>query len=118
MDAERLIMKPSRVVMTQKSEWSVNSDLLVYCLEEEKNKVPVSPLFLKKPVKQAYDLGDFKAKKKERLLLYPSVFSKKKEIKAKRILVMGMGKIDKKAGKNETGETLRLLGAEMAKACA
>ena len=118
MDAERLIMKPSRVVMTQKSEWSVNSDLLVYCLEEEKNKVPVSPLFLKKPVKQAYDLGDFKAKIKERLLLYPSVFSKKKEIKAKRILVMGMGKIDKKAGKNETGETLRLLGGEMAKACA
>ncbi len=110
-------MKQRRVMMTQKPEWSITADLLVYCLAQEKDKVPRSNPMLKDPIKKAYDLGDFSAKEKETLLLYPSCTSMKKDVKVSRILVMGLGEMDKTTKQHDLYEILRVIGGEIAKSC-
>ncbi|MFH2060953.1 MAG: leucyl aminopeptidase [Pseudomonadota bacterium] len=108
-------MKQSRVMITQKPEWSVHSDLLVYCLAQEKNKMPKTNLILKDPVKKAYEIGDFSGKSKETLLLYPPFNNIQKQVNAKRILVMGMGEIGNNEDFSEISEILRKIGGEIAK---
>ncbi len=105
------------VMMTQKPEWSVKADLLIYCLAQEKEKVPHSNPMLKEPIKKAYDLGDFSAKEKETLLLYPSCTTIKEDVKASRILVMGLGEVTKITDVRDLYETLRTIGGEIAKSC-
>ncbi|MFH2091237.1 MAG: leucyl aminopeptidase [Pseudomonadota bacterium] len=111
-------MKQTRIVLTQKPEWSLNSDLLVYCLPLEKNgKLPRTNWILKKPLQKAYDLKDFSGKTDEMLLFYPSCAATEKQIRAKRILVMGMGETGKDDETFEVCEMLRQIGGEIAKIC-
>lgn len=110
-------MKLSRVITTQKPEWSVSCDLLIYCTEQRKNRVPKTNDIIAKPVKNAYTLKDFSGKSKETLLLYPPFPLRKKKVAAKRILVMGIGEIKADMTLEEIYETLRETGGEIAKVC-
>ncbi len=111
-------MKQTRVITSQKAEWSVDSDLLVYCLAEYKKQAPKTDAIINESVKNVYDLKDFTGKIKQTILLYPPFKSGKKQVKAKRILVMGMGEFKQETSLADQYETLRQIGGEIAKACA
>lgn len=110
-------MKKTRVTATDKPVDSFETDLLVYLAAEVKNKMPQCDKAVLTQVKKAYDLGDFKGEKGEKLFYYPQVTGKNKKPGARRILVIGIGKTDPKKDVTETWETLREAGGHMAQAC-
>jgi leucyl aminopeptidase len=110
-------MKKTRVTTTDKPIDSFETDLLVYLAAEVKDKMPQCDTAVRAQVKKAFDLGDFKGKTGEQLLYYPLAPNKNKKSSAKRILVLGLGKIDPKKDVTEAWETLREAGGHIAQVC-
>ncbi len=85
-------MAATKLTLSSKSPESFNSDLLIYCLEQDKKeKVKVGQTPATKELKAAIALGDFKGKASDSLLIYPSNSGKQKPY-AGRILILGVGK--------------------------
>ncbi len=118
-------MKTTRVTTTDKPADSVETDLLVYLATQINNKAPQCDKAVMAQVKKAFELGDFKGKEGEQLFYYPAVTGGEKQPAAKRILVLGLGKIEttsKAEPKTKNDEatvcdTLREAGGHIAKAC-
>ncbi|MCK4766848.1 MAG: leucyl aminopeptidase [Desulfobacula sp.] len=110
-------MKTTRLTVTKRPVETIDADLLVYCAAEEKNKAPLCDHFIKDPVEKAFNLEDFSGKAEEQLMFYPSSVNVEENIKARRILVMGMGKIEKEKNFSKVFDLLRKIGGNMAKAC-
>lgn len=110
-------MKQCRVITTEKPEWSVKADLLIYCLEQKKKQAPKADPLIRASVKQAYELKDFSGKTKETLMLYPPFKAKGKKVAVKRIAAIGIGEIKKETDTLDIYETLRLVGGQIAKTC-
>lgn len=110
-------MKSKKIVATLKQEWVFGSDLLVYCLPEIGKKIQISNEIIKNAVKDVYALKDFSGKAGEKLLIYSKDIDAKQQIKAKRILVLGMGKFERKDDFSKISEVFRLTGGNIAKVC-
>ena len=110
-------MKTTRVTTTDKPVDSFETDLLVYLATQGKDKAPQSDKAVMAQVKMAFDLGDFKGKEGEQLFYYPSASGKKKQPRAKRVLVLGLGKIESEKDGAMVCDTLREAGGHLAKAC-
>ncbi|MBU8910000.1 MAG: leucyl aminopeptidase [Desulfobacterales bacterium] len=110
-------MKTTRLTVTEKPAEKIDADLLIYCVAEEKNKAPLCDPFIKDQVEKAFDLKDFSGKAEEQLMFYPSSVRAEEKIKARRVMVMGMGRIEKEEDLSEVFDTLRKIGGSMAKAC-
>lgn len=111
-------MKTTKITVTGKKAESIKADLLVYCLvQEKKNKVPESNVVIKKMVKTAFDLGDFKTGEKDERLFYPTTRDIKKGCNARRILILGLGNLVKGKESSVISETLREAGGKIAQAC-
>jgi len=118
-------MKTTRVTTTDKPVDTFETDLLVYLATQIKGKAPQCDKAVMAPVKKAFKLGDFKGKEGEQLFYYPAAPTKKKQPVAKRILVLGLGKIEAKPEAETITEnaeamvcdTLREAGGHLAKAC-
>ncbi len=112
-------MKNTKVITTQKKAETIKTDLLVYCLTENKRKKspPECDQSIKEFVKSAFDLGDFQGKASQELLIYPDLKSKIYKLHALRILLVGMGKIDSKSEIDVLCDQLRELGGKVAKVC-
>ena len=122
-------MKTTRVTTTDKPVDTFETDLLVYLATQIKGKAPLCDKAVMAPVKKAFELGDFKGKEGEQLFYYPAAPGKKKQPAAKRVLILGLGKIEtppeseanaEPEAKNDeamTCDTLREAGGHLAKAC-
>lgn len=110
-------MTTPQLTISEKLAETIDADLLVYCVSEENNTAPLCDHFIKDPIKKAFDLKDFSGKTEEQFMFYPSSMDTKKTIHAQRILVMGMGKIEKEQDLSETYDILRKIGGSIAKVC-
>ncbi|NOQ45788.1 MAG: leucyl aminopeptidase, partial [Desulfobulbaceae bacterium] len=101
--------------VTNKDPHEYSGDLLVYfILENEDTMVSCPAGFLENVVSTAWKAGDFTGKKGESLLVYPSMlqYDQKPVPKAKRILLVGLGK--REDGVAARREQLRLAGGTAA----
>ncbi|MBU1194800.1 MAG: leucyl aminopeptidase [Proteobacteria bacterium] len=110
-------MKTTRLIVSEKPAHTIKTDLLVYCLIEEKHKVPSCDPYIKTTVQRAYDLGDFCAQFSEQLLTYPQLTSDNDNAHAKRILIIGMGELKADADPVDFFDILRKTGGNIAKVC-
>lgn len=111
-------MKTTRVTTTDKPVDTFETDLLVFLAVQKKDKkVPLCDKAVMDQVNEAFDLGDFKGEEGEQLFYYPPVSGKKTQAKAKRILVLGLGKIESEADMSVVYDTLREAGGNLALAC-
>ncbi|MBF0413410.1 MAG: leucyl aminopeptidase [Desulfamplus sp.] len=97
-------MKTTKVMASEQSIEKFDGDLLVFCVSEAKeDKLNCDPLITQETIR-AYKVGDFAGKEGQTLLLYPpeyisktvgkKIISEKTPIAAKRILVVGLGKVN------------------------
>jgi len=90
-------------------------DMLVFCLLQSNKGFPGYKRDTGRYLKKAFSLGDFSGKAGEKIFYYPEYHRTKPEIKAKRVVFFGIGKITKEKSVNEVRELLRKLGGEIAK---
>ena len=109
-------MKTARIMVTQKAGDRLESDLLVYCLKQEEKGAPDGDAVIRELVEGAYKLKDFSGKPGEQLLAYQQAVGN--GILAKRLLIIGLGKMDEKTPVSEISETLRKTGGSIAEVCA
>ncbi len=107
-------MKIKRPAVTQKPVETIETDLLVYCLPQTKKKPPKSPDVIQEWVNTAFHLGDFSGESSQQCLLYPS---KTPALNAKRVLLAGLGDVEKNKNPFDQFENLRKTGGDIAKAC-
>jgi len=110
-------MKTTIMTTTDKPVDSFETDLLVYLATQIKDKAPQCDKAVMAQVKKAFDLGDFKGKEGEQLFYYPAAHRDKKQPNAKRILILGLGKIELEKDGAMVCDTLREAGGHLAKAC-
>ena len=112
-------MKTTRVTTTDKPVDTFETDLLIYLTIQIKGKAPQCDKAVMAPVKKAFELGDFKGKEGEQLFYYPTAPGKNKQPAAKRVLILGLGKIETEAENDEAMvcDALREAGGHLAKAC-
>ncbi len=110
-------METTRVTTTDKDVESLETDLLVYFATQVKDKAPKCDKAVAAQVKKAFNLGDFKGKQGEQLFYYPAVLGKKKQPNAKRVLVLGLGKVASEEDRAMGCECLREAGGHLAKVC-
>ncbi|WDP90585.1 MAG: leucyl aminopeptidase [Desulfobacter sp.] len=108
-------MKKNRITTTNKAAETFKTDLLIYPAVEVKDKAPLCDKAVQAQVKKAYELKDFTGKAGEELLFYPAGSSK---TAAKRILVLGLGTVNKEKDQALALDMLRQGGGSMAKAAA
>ncbi len=109
-------MKKNRITTTNNAPESLDTDLLIYpAVEVTDNTPPLCADTVQPQVKKAYELKDFSGKAGESLLFYPAADMK---THAKRILVIGLGRVDQKKEAASVMDGLRQAGGHMAKAAA
>ncbi|MDD9302672.1 MAG: leucyl aminopeptidase [Desulfobacter sp.] len=107
-------MNKNQITTTTKAAKTFKTDLLVYLAVENKNKMPLCPLAVQAQVKKAFELKDFLGKPGDQLLFYPPARSK---TCAKRVLVLGLGPVDREKDPGAALDMLRQAGGEIAKTC-
>lgn len=110
-------MVDTKIVTTGKDEYSVNSDLLVYCLPEFKKKIELPENIVREIVEKAFALKDFYGKSGQSIMLYPDQLAEGEKIKAKRIFIIGTGKEDKDKDLADIADSLRKVGGDIARTC-
>ncbi|MDW7774412.1 MAG: leucyl aminopeptidase [Desulfobulbaceae bacterium] len=94
------------IKLSRKSPDEADADLLIYFSAESTEKIPdLQSIAVKSALEQPWGAGDFTGKTDELFLFYPSPESGSAKIRARRVLVVGMGKL-KEAG-NERREQVR-----------
>jgi len=109
-------MAAARIMVTQKLVDKIDSDLLVYFLAQDDNQCPQCSPPIKDLVENAWKLKDFSGKAGEQIMAYPS--SVNGRILAKRVVVIGLGKITADTGQSNVAEQLRKAGGDVAAVCA
>ncbi len=108
-------MKTTQLTVTEKPIKDIETDLLVYFALQIKDEAPHCDPGIKPRVDKAFSLGDFKAEEKEDLFFYPET----EDLKAKRVLVAGLGKLGQSQddAPDDIPDALREAGGRIAKAC-
>ncbi len=107
-------MESVKLMLSEKKSEQFSGDLLVYCIEQaRKGVLKCASSAVQGWLEQIGPLGEFSAKSGESLLLYPQV-EKNNEFSAKRVLVLGLGKIEEKDNRDELREKCRLAGGVIA----
>ena len=108
-------MKSTKVIVTEKKAEQFSGDLLVYCAEQlKKGGVKCDNSIVSGWLKQNGTLEEFSAKEGESLLFYPQTDKKDNVFTAKRLLVVGLGRIEGKELHDELRERCRLTGGLIA----
>ncbi len=106
-------MKSTKLIVARKSAEQFSGDLLVSCLgQDKKGRVEEVDKSGCKELKEAIDLGDFKAKTGQDFLVYP-LGSAKVKGGPKRMLYLGLGKVHDK-NRIELREMCRSIGGTIA----
>ena len=110
-------MRSTQVTASSKKAWDLASDVVVFCFGQEKKKISGTDPVISKFLDKVQALGDFSGKADQQVLLYPSELDTNLKIKAKRILIMGMGPMDAKKEPETVFDIIRKTAGEVAKAC-
>ena len=103
-------MTTCKIGFTQKSILSYPGALSVFLVAENGKKLPKSDPLIRTIVKELFALGDFKGKKDESLILYPGNFKVAKSFTCRRIVLVGIGEIDKAESQDQLLEIFRKAG--------
>jgi leucyl aminopeptidase len=103
-------MTTCKIGFTQKSILSYTGALSVFLVAENGKKLPKSDPLIRTIVKELYGLGDFKGKKDESLILYPGNLKVAKSFTCRRIVLVGIGEIDKAESQDQLLEIFRKAG--------
>lgn len=98
------------IKLTEKNPDQVRADLLVYFVTEAEDKKPFCQSSqVAKALQQPWDEGDFSGREGQFYQFYPVDSKKSKDdIKARRVLVIGLGKVEDRD--YQKGEQLRIAG--------
>ncbi len=108
-------MEATKLVLSGKNPETFKGDLLVYCLEQPvKGKVKADHPLIDSWLKSRGRLAEFSAKAGESLILYPEKNKAEEVFQAKRLMLLGLGKSDKKHGSDEHRERFRIAGGHIA----
>jgi len=113
-------MKNSELIVTNKNLNKFDGDLLVFFASKKyktKKKEPICDDLVKSRVANAYKLGDFEAKEDQIFLYYPEYDNKNEKVSAKRVLILGLGHIQKDNDNDLNRELFRKAGGNIAKVC-
>ena len=78
-------------------------DLITFFVHQQNSKMPTcNNEYVQNTIKLAFTAGDFSGKEGETLLFYPA---EKRELPAKRVLVVGLGKAEEGKSSNDTNPT-------------
>jgi leucyl aminopeptidase len=106
-------MISTKLSVTRKKPELFSGDLLIYCLEQDKNeKVKVGSAPASKELEKAVVLGDFNGKIDDSILHYPQD-SKGKKTLAGRVLFLGLGQLHD-CSQSDLRERLRKAGGTIA----
>lgn len=118
-------MKTTKLMVSEKKIERFDGDLLVYCAAETQEKAPICDPLIQKQLSRAHEYGDFSGKADESLLFYPVREDGGPVLSARRVLVVGLGKMGldpDQAGEDldtdEIREIFRKAGGTIAKMCA
>ncbi len=103
-------MKVCKVVVTTKAIEEYRGQLLVFPVAHSRKKTPRCSAAVSRLVSEFFKLGDFSAKQDQTLLLYPAQTGSNKKIRARRVLLVGLGEIKKDMARSELLETMRSCG--------
>ncbi len=108
-------MKSTKLILTEKKPEQFSGDVLVYCVEQLKKKVlKCNNAIVNSWLEKSGTLEEFSAKEGELLLFYPKVDKESGSFSVKRLLVVGLGKIEGKEAHDELRERCRLTGGHIA----
>lgn len=110
-------MKVTKLVVSKKQTEEYSGELLVtFVITETEDKVVGDRLFA--PILTSLqEFKEFSGKKEECLQLYPTLGQAAGPFKCKRLLLIGLGEIDKISDPSEIYELLRTAGGVIAKHC-
>ena len=112
-------MESTKLLITEKKPEQFNGDMLVYCLEQsQKGVLKCENTTVQGWLKQAGSLEEFSAKSEESLLFYPQAENKSGNFATKRLLIVGLGKIEGREPVDELRERCRLTGGAIAQQAA
>jgi leucyl aminopeptidase len=110
-------MNVPKIVVFGKKVSEFKGDLLVAFVGVDKKNKFICDDFIATVLKQFTGQADFKAKNDEQLLLYTPFSQDKAFLKAKRLLLIGLGEKISRLKPSELFERLRLAGGNIAKVC-
>lgn len=107
-------METTKLTLTEKKPELFKGDMLVFCAVQTESGAgrcehPVVDNWLENTA----ELGDFKGKEGENLLIYPLVDKTDRSFAAKRVLVLGLGKIAGEESSDELRERCRQVGGTL-----
>ena len=111
-----VIMNTTKISATSKGFEKYTGDLLVLCVEQPENGLPSCDERIQPSLMAALELNDFTAKLSSTLLIYPQLL-KDSLISAKRIMLIGLGKIVEKKDNSSLREICRKIGGDIARHC-
>lgn len=104
-------MKSTKLILTEKKPEQFSGDLLVYCVEQLKKKaLKCDNSIVNSWLEQSGTLEEFSAKEGELLLFYPKVDKESGSFSVRRLLAVGLGKIEGEETLDELRERCRLIG--------
>lgn len=108
-------METTQLMITEKKPEQFNGDLLVFCIEQpQKGKLKCENTTVQSWLENTGELGEFSAKMGESLLFYPQIDKKNIDLSTRRLLVVGLGKIEGNETNDELRERCRLTGGTVA----
>ena len=110
-------METTKLTITAKDSIACREDLLVVCVGQPEKGLPVCDERLQPLIGKAIELGDFKGKVNDILLLYPDGGAGDAAFAAKRIMIVGMGKLEVDADSDNLREVCRSVGGTIARQC-
>ncbi len=108
-------MEFTQFAMASEEPATFDGDMLVYCLTQSEKGFPGYERATGKILQNAFALGDFSGKAGEKILFYPEHGQVEPEIRAKRVVLYGIGKATQDTSLPEVREMLRKLGGWIAK---
>ncbi len=104
-------------MVTDKNLEQFDGALLVCFAAKAAEEMPDCDPVVADEVQKAYDLGDFSGKSGEAILVYPPIDKTGSGVSAKRLLILGLGRMESDQKEDECCEAYRRAGGEIAKCC-
>lgn len=109
-------MNTTKISVTSSNIEKYTGDLLVFCIEQPEKGLPGCDERVQPQMMTALELGDFTAKTGNTLLIYPPLLQAS-VLSAKRLLLVGLGKIYQKTDSDCLREVCRKVGGDIARHC-
>ncbi len=109
-------MNTTKISVTSKNIEKYTGELLVVCIEQPEKGLPSCDERVQPQMMAALELGDFTAKTGNVLLIYPGLL-RIPVLSAKRLLLVGLGKIHEQTDSDSLREVCRTVGGDIARHC-